>query len=665
MQPRLAEQQRRGLEEIFEATSDFVALAEADGRMSYVNAAGRQLTGFDLDADITATAMIDFIPATGVRRFTSVAMATAIEQGIWRGETTFRARDGREFPTSQVVVAHRSASGELESFSTIARDISREKHAEALVGLHAAILARVARHEPLPVVLDALAQAIEQLAQGMLASVLLIDDTGTHLHHGGAPSLPDAYNKAIDGVAIGPAVGSCGTAAHRRTPVFSTDIASDALWTDFQELAAEHDLRACWSTPICADDGEVLGTFALYYREPRAPTDTQLELIDAATHLARMAIEHERAERRLRYSEARFRTVATDVPVGIFQADVEGNNVFANEHLCQLLNRSAEQLRGAGWAEQIHPDDRERVVAGWQAAVTAQASWTIEFRVLCPNGSVRIVAVTGTPLRADDGSAAGFLGSYIDLTERNEAEDRRLEFEREHLIAQTLQRSLLPAGLPTIAGVEVAVRYLPGAAGMQVGGDWYDVFKLADGRLGVSLGDVVGHGLRSAAAMGELRITLRAIARMTSSPAHVLERLGDFVEGDSLMATLIYATVDPLSGRVQFACAGHPPPLLAGAALPAAYLDGGRNPPLGCSEATVRDAVVDLAVGSTLLLYTDGLVERRGGLIDDGLESLRRIVEDHEGDLEELLDDVIARLGADAAADDVSILALRRHPADR
>jgi len=155
----------------------------------------------------------------------------------------------------------------------------------------------VASNVALPEVLDYLMRFLESQAPGMLCSVLLLE--GDHLRHGSAPSLPDAYNQAIDGAAIGPAAGSCGTAAYRGQRVVVTDIATDPLWADYAELALRHGLRACWSTPIRASSGEVLGTFAIYYREPGAPRPEHLELIGVATHLAGIAIERRRKDEAL------------------------------------------------------------------------------------------------------------------------------------------------------------------------------------------------------------------------------------------------------------------------------------------------------------------------------------------------------------------------------
>ena len=136
----------------------------------------------------------------------------------------------------------------------------------------------------------------------MLTSILLLD--GNRLMHGGAPSLPKAYTDAIDGVSIGPSVGSCGTAAYRGEQVIVEDIATDPLWVDYREAALPHSLHACWSTPIFSSEAKVIATFAMYYREPRSPSSRDQEIIEQITHLAGVVIEHKVTQEALRRSEA-------------------------------------------------------------------------------------------------------------------------------------------------------------------------------------------------------------------------------------------------------------------------------------------------------------------------------------------------------------------------
>jgi GAF domain-containing protein len=169
---------------------------------------------------------------------------------------------------------------------------------QTLIERERSVLRDIARGVPLAEVLDQLLRAVEaEASTPMLASILFISDDGKHLLHGAAPSLPEAYNKAIHGIAIGDGVGSCGTAAARAEPVYVSDIANDPLWADFRDLALAHGLRACWSTPIEGEDGKILGTFAVYHTSPRGPTPDELESIGMITDAVRRAIEAHRARR--------------------------------------------------------------------------------------------------------------------------------------------------------------------------------------------------------------------------------------------------------------------------------------------------------------------------------------------------------------------------------
>jgi two-component sensor histidine kinase len=188
-----------------------------------------------------------------------------------------------------------------------------ERHM-ALVAEENKILAHIAADAPLLEALELLTRSIEDYSNGkMLASVLLLDPDGCHLRHGAAPSLPTAYNQAIDGQEIGPSAGSCGTAAFRKESVYVTNIEDDPLWVDFRDLALPHGLKACWSTPILSRTTTVLGTFALYHHEPRAPSAHEIEIVDLLMRITAVAIEHEqdRQQRQLLVEELTHRVKNT------------------------------------------------------------------------------------------------------------------------------------------------------------------------------------------------------------------------------------------------------------------------------------------------------------------------------------------------------------------
>jgi serine phosphatase RsbU (regulator of sigma subunit) len=236
-------------------------------------------------------------------------------------------------------------------------------------------------------------------------------------------------------------------------------------------------------------------------------------------------------------------------------------------------------------------------------------------------------------------------------------------YEREHGIAQTLQHSLLPHSLPTIPGVSVAARYLPARAEAQVGGDWYDVVQLASGGLALTIGDVSGHGIEAAALMGRLRDSLRTAALESDDVAHATQRIDRLLQsqrlpGDALV-TAIFMVLDPDGSHLDFSCAGHPPPLLVRPDGSSAYLEGGRSTPFGVTNGDRPVAGTLLEPGALILLYTDGLIERRDAGIDVGMRRLAQAARGADRDPERFCDAVVAEmLGGEGPADDVALLAI-------
>ncbi|MET8651363.1 GAF domain-containing protein [Nocardia aurea] len=203
---------------------------------------------------------------------------------------------------------------EVTGIRLIGVETTQVTQAQRLVAEQRGLLEQIARQAPLVDVLDGMARCLENLAPDqVLVSVLLADPDGLHLRHGAAPSLPGFYNDAIDGIATGEGVGSCGTAAHRREPVIVTDIAADPFWADFRELAVRAGLAACWSTPILARDGGLLGTFAMYHRSPRVPSDSDLALARVFADTASLAIERHHIEVAKAEAEARAEAVRDEL----------------------------------------------------------------------------------------------------------------------------------------------------------------------------------------------------------------------------------------------------------------------------------------------------------------------------------------------------------------
>ena len=214
--------------------------------------------------------------------------------------------------------------------------------ADALNRLQQETLQKIAVSKPLKETLTFLLHGIEAQSPGMTASILLLE--GTQLRHGAAPSLPEAYTKAIDGMTIGPQAGSCGTAAFRGSPVFVGDIDQDPLWVNYKHLALAHRLRSCWSTPILDEQKKVLGTFAIYHREIGLPHENDVRIIELVTHTAATAIVKDRTEKNLRSSEERFRILVENASDAIFVHDDNGRLLDVNHSACESLNYSQKEL---------------------------------------------------------------------------------------------------------------------------------------------------------------------------------------------------------------------------------------------------------------------------------------------------------------------------------
>lgn len=205
--------------------------------------------------------------------------------------------------------------------------------------------------------LDTLVRIIEAQIPAMLGLVLLLDEDGRHLHIGAGPSLSKEYLDSIEGLEIGPMVGSCGTACYTASRVIVEDIASDPRWDGLRDLALQANLRACWSEPVITSSGKVVGTFAMYFRQPRAPTRSELETIVVAAHLVGIAIEHKNTLEALLRSELRFRAVFEGAPIGISITSLDGRLIETNRALQQMFGYSSEEFSNISVAEFTHPDD--------------------------------------------------------------------------------------------------------------------------------------------------------------------------------------------------------------------------------------------------------------------------------------------------------------------
>ena len=395
----------------------------------------------------------------------------AVERGSHRFEWLARRQDQSEFPVEILFTCIPFPGKQV--LHAVWRDISRRKQAErelskarekedAFRAGQSRVLEMIARGARLPDVLARLVNLIEAQSEGMYCSVLQLSEDGKHIRSGAAPNLPEIYVNAVDGAPIGPKNGSCGTAMYLGKPVVVTDILDHPLWEDYYELAKLSGLRACWSTPIFSGAGKVLGSFAMYYREPQSPTGSEARLTEVATHIAGVAIEHERAGNELRASEERFAKAfhANPHPMSLAALD-DGRIIEVNESFLALSGYSRPELVQSAFAELL-----------WQMKLSrAQLIELVEKEGLVRDLDAR--------LRTRDGSARQVLlsslivdiaGQRCLLSVANDITERRQAEEQVSLLQTITMEVALAVDLQ--AALEVVLRRVCETTGWALGQSW-------------------------------------------------------------------------------------------------------------------------------------------------------------------------------------------------
>jgi serine phosphatase RsbU (regulator of sigma subunit)/anti-sigma regulatory factor (Ser/Thr protein kinase) len=459
----------------------------------------------------------------------------------------------------------------------------------------------------------------------------------------------------------------------------------------------------CVALPLGARS-HVLGAVQLALRDGFQPTPEIRDRLDSIAAQCGLALERSfllDSERRLRRSSQRLQSITAELSNALTRADVArvlldhvDEAVGTECAVLALLGEGLALTEVLGWSG-FEDDEAQRWVGARMDAGTPQGQAIRRLaphlydatddggsgdRPYDPAGSGHL-AFLFVPLVLGRRPLALLVASSHDQLDLGpddlrfvaalagqtaQALDRARRFETEQRIAETLQQSVLPASLPSLPGVQLAGRYLPGTAELEVGGDWYDAILLSNGRFGLVVGDVVGKGVRAAATMGQLRNAIRAFSLDRLRPSTTLGRLSRLAEEviETSFATVVYAELDPETGVCRYASAGHPPPLVATLDGRVEYLDGGRGLPLGTGAPnTYRQSVAELTHGAVILLYTDGLIERRGRSLDEGLERLQAAVATGPRDPERLAEHVLEHLiGDEDRRDDVVLLVARLLP---
>ncbi|MGB7228754.1 MAG: sigma 54-interacting transcriptional regulator, partial [Candidatus Acidiferrales bacterium] len=304
-------------------------------------------------------------------------------------------------------------------------DIEDRKRAEALLAAEKRTLEMIANGACLKDILERLCETIDAQASKIKSAVMLMDADGIHLRHAAGPRLPKGWAETITPLKIGPCVGSCGTAASLKQRVIVSDIATDPLWADYRDLALGYGLRAAWSQPLLSKNQEVLGTFCLYYAEPRSPSETDLRLIEGADHIAVIAVEGERSQAKLRQDEEELRRIVDLIPQTIVVLNPDGRAIYANRAVLEYTRLSLDEIRSDGFRARVfHPDDAERLREERLAGLSGSTPFENEQRALGKDGTYRWFLIRYNPLLDESGKVVRWYATGTDIDERVKAEER-------------------------------------------------------------------------------------------------------------------------------------------------------------------------------------------------------------------------------------------------
>src|SRR5258708_15992375 len=325
---------------------------------------------------------------------------------------------------------------------------SKLAHLETLLSAEKRTLELISGGAGLTETLQDLCDSVDAHSPEIISSVLLMDPDGEKLWPAAGRRVPKGWTDAISPLRIGPCMGSCGTAAFRKEPVMNSDISNDRLWSDnpggsYLEVALRHGLRATWSQPLLSKDDEVLGTFAMYYAEPRSPNASDLQLIEGAARVALIAIQSDRSKtalqrayQEIKQSEGRLRKIIDTIPTLAWCSLPDGTGEFWNRRWHDYTGLSHEAVRGWGWQDAIHPEDLKEITDKWLGFLASGQPGEVEGRLRRFDGTYRWFLFRAEPLRDESGNIVNWYGTDTDIDDlkRAEAKLRRDEEELRQLI---------------------------------------------------------------------------------------------------------------------------------------------------------------------------------------------------------------------------------------
>jgi nitrogen-specific signal transduction histidine kinase len=424
-----------------------------------------------------------------------------------------------------VVTPILDANGVVVQLLAISRDITERRREEALQAAQHQVLEMIATGTPLPDVLNSVARLAEEHCEGMLCTVLLLDEDGITVRHGAAPSLPDDYVHGIDGSSIGPCAGSCGTAMYLGKRVVVTDILTDPLWESYRDLAQRFGLRACWSTPIFSPQRKVLGSFAMYYREPRAPRDDELGVIEIAAEIARIAIEQQRAHHALRHSEARVHAILRAIPDWMFLTTADGVLLDYHAKDESRLHTPPSAFLNRSVREALPPAVSEPLVRAFARVSASDVPEKVEYALESDNAERFYEA---SVVRCDGDK---ILSIVRDITERRRAE---LETDAQRRELAHLSRVAMLGELSGALAHELSQPLTAVLSNAQAARRFLDREPLDREQLRGALDDIIRNDRRAGTVIDRLRALLRKedIARQPVDVNEVAREVIDLAYGE-------------------------------------------------------------------------------------------------------------------------------------
>lgn len=628
--PNESEQRLRTLLDF--APEAIVMLDVESGRFIHANPMAEQLFGLPRERLLEA-GPFEFSPAFQPGGTSAELGQEKIAEAFNGGAPIFEwwhcnAR-GERFPCEVRLV--RMPYGKHDVIRGTIVDMSKRKLLELSERGRRRILENVAHGASLCETLSGLVITVESLLPGMICSILLLDRETKSLRLGAAPSLPDFYNAAVDGLRIGPTVGSCGTAAATGQRFIVSDLTKHPNWDGFRELTERARVKACWSEPIKSLVGSVLGTFAMYYREPSEPAPVELKAIEVAAEMAAIVIEHDRARQSLQEinqalerradqeaehlaqakdqlmaasQESRLAAVAFETHDSIVITDKYGKILRVNKSFTKLTGYAPEDVIGKTprvLRSGRHDDEFYREM--WRA-IGMEGYWEGEVWNKRKDGLVYLQRLTIACVKNAFGETTHYVGDGQDITWSKQAEADRVAINA----AREVQLALFPSQAPRMPGFDIAGAVRPAE---RVSGDFFDYISLGQNSVGILVADVCGHGLGPALMMAQTQAYLRALAESCADPGELLTRANRLfaTSGCGRFITMFLGRLDADERTFVHAGAAHQG-FLVRANGEAKVLDS-TGLPLGVLDNTnvTLAPAIDLKAGDIVLLPTDGIEE--------------------------------------------------------